>query len=60
MPHDRLRFAWIPPPRGAGCRGAQCTRNDNLNQRGRHTNAGPTAILLDIGRVKYASEQKVR
>jgi len=48
MPHDRLRFAWIPPPTRGWIAAAQhCARDDNHKVKGPATNASPGLITSE-------------
>jgi hypothetical protein len=41
MPHDRLRFAWIPPPRGARLPRRTVRQERQPNEKGTGNNASP-------------------
>jgi hypothetical protein len=55
MPHDRLRFAWIPPPRAVRLP-RRCMRQERQPMKKRRApNAQPLCDTSDIGRAS-ASE----
>ena len=59
MPHDRLRFAWIPPPRTVRLP-RRCVRQERQPMKKRRApNAQPLCDTSDIGRTS-ASEPKTR
>jgi hypothetical protein len=45
MPHDRLRFAWIPPPRGARLPRRSVRQERQPNEKGTGDNASPLCSL---------------
>jgi hypothetical protein len=55
MPHDRLRFAWIPPPRGAWLPRRNARQERQPKKKGTGTNASPLCVTSDKGR-ECASE----
>jgi hypothetical protein len=55
MPHDRLRFEWIPPPRAVRLP-RRCMRQERQPMKKRRApNAQPLYVTSDIGRTR-ASE----
>jgi hypothetical protein len=50
MPHDRLRIAWIAPPRGARLpRRRHAPGTTTRKEKGAGVNASPSLITLDSG-----------
>jgi len=49
MPHDRLRFAWIAPPRGAQLPRRNSAPGTTANEKGASDNASPCVVRLTSG-----------
>lgn len=59
MPHDRLRFAWILPPRAVWLPRRSVRQEQQPKAKGASNNASPCEITSDIGRTRALYRHKV-